>query len=363
MKQILCLAPQDWSSTPGRTQQLVSRLRDVQILYFAPAKGNWDRSWKEPGRKVRPNITVYTLPPLGFHLGEQYAPLFRARYRRISRFINEKVARHRFRNPLLWTTSPYQVHLLDELTYRGLVFDCDREWDEVSPEWEGSLAYAADVVFVASRLLADRLAPCSSNIAIVPNGVNYPLFAAPPGPALTDILPGVTGPVLGWAGTIRPELDLTPILTGARERPDWTFLLLGRREGHPQLGQLKGLPNVVLEGPVPLTEVPDWLGRCHVLVDLLHTDRREDGVVSTRVYEYLSTGKPVVSMLWEEQVEIFPDVVYGAYHTEDFISLCGKAMEEAPGFVSQRRRSYGESASWSVRSGEVARILTTAGLL
>ena len=29
MKQILCLSNEPWSSSPGRTQQLISRLRDV----------------------------------------------------------------------------------------------------------------------------------------------------------------------------------------------------------------------------------------------------------------------------------------------------------------------------------------------
>ena len=39
MKQIICLAGQPWSSSPGRTQQLLSRLRDTQVLYFSPAAG------------------------------------------------------------------------------------------------------------------------------------------------------------------------------------------------------------------------------------------------------------------------------------------------------------------------------------
>jgi hypothetical protein len=82
VKQILCISNQPWSSSPGRTQQLISRLRDTQILYFSPAAGRNDRSWKENGRKVRPNVTVYTLPPLPLGISEHIAPLFRAERRR-----------------------------------------------------------------------------------------------------------------------------------------------------------------------------------------------------------------------------------------------------------------------------------------
>ena len=68
-------------------------------------------------------------------------------------------------------------------------------------------------------------------------------------------------------------------------------------------------------------------------------------------------------MLWPDQVELFPDVVYGAYNDREFISMCRSALDEAPGFVSQRRQSHGNAASWSNRAGEVVRILSTAGLL
>lgn len=363
MKQILCISNQPWSSSPGRTQQLISRLRDTQILYFAPAAGRGDRSWKENGRKVRPNVTVYTLPPLPLSISEHLGPLFRAERRRQSSFVREKAARHRFHSPLLWVTSPEHIHILDDLSYDGLIYDCDREWDELPPHWEGTLAHAADIVFTASPLLSARLAPCSANIALLPNGVNYPLFSKQDTPPVQDVLPHVQGPVFGWAGTISPELDLTPILTAARECPEWTFLLLGQRQDNPLLPRLRRQPNVVFAGPCSLNEVPDWLFRCDVLVDVLHQDRTDDGVVSTRLYEYLSTGKPIVSMLWPDQVELFPDVVYGAYNDREFISMCRSALEEDPGFVSQRRQNHGCAASWSNRAGEVVRILSTAGLL
>ena len=77
MKQIICLAGQPWSSSPGRTQQLLSRLRDTQVLYFSPAAGRLDRSYLKKGKKVRPNITAYTLPPTWVPVEEAYGRLLR----------------------------------------------------------------------------------------------------------------------------------------------------------------------------------------------------------------------------------------------------------------------------------------------
>ena len=92
----------------------------------------------------------------------------------------------------------------------------------------------------------DRLSPCSSNIALLPNGGTYPLFAKATAPDRVRPSSPFQGPVLGYAGTIHYDLDLSPLLYAAQARPDWTFLLLGRREHNPFLRRLSRLPNVVL---------------------------------------------------------------------------------------------------------------------
>lgn len=362
MKQILCLSNEPWSNRlPGRTQQLISRLRDAQILYFFPAQSPRDKSFLKQGRQVRPNVTACALPPIPFPISERHRRLFQMAWNKISRFIQETAARRRFTEPLLWTSHPRHIHLVDRLEYSALVYDCDRVWDGLPVHWEGSLAQAADVVFAASPLLCDRLSPCSSNIALLPNGINLPLFDA--AARHPDPMPGVTAPILGWAGAIRAGLDLSPVLYAAQARPDWGFLLLGPVDrDNPFLKRLDKLSNVYLTGPRPAAEVPDWLFRCRVLLDLPRTDLPFDEVVSPRLYEYLATGKPVVSMLWPDQVEQFPDVVYGAHDLEEFTTLCAHAMDEAPG-LAHRRMDRAAEAAWPRRVGEVERILTTAGLL
>ena len=200
-------------------------------------------------------------------------------------------------------------------------------------------------------------------MALLPNGVNFPLFSQPSDLAF-DPLPKAAGPVLGWAGTIRPELDLGPLLYTARTMPRWTFVLLGPQgEGNPLLPRLRRLPNVILPGGCPMAQVPDWLYRCNILMDFLRDDRTCDDLVSCRMLEYLATGRPVVSMLWPDQIEPLPDVVYGAHSDQEFLTLCRHALDEPPNFAAQRRRSHAAAASWPLRCTQVVNILTTAGLL
>ena len=110
MKQILCLSNEPWSNRlPGRTQQLISRLRDAQILYFFPAQSPRDKSFLKQGRQVRPNVTACALPPIPFPISERHRRLFQMAWNKISRFIQETAARRRFTEPLLWTSHPRHI--------------------------------------------------------------------------------------------------------------------------------------------------------------------------------------------------------------------------------------------------------------
>ena len=86
MKQIVCLSNEAWSHSPGRTQQLITRLKHTQVLFFSPS-GSWrEIRFRAKGRAVKPNITVYPLPPLLLPADERYGPLFRLEQLRLAAF-------------------------------------------------------------------------------------------------------------------------------------------------------------------------------------------------------------------------------------------------------------------------------------
>ena len=217
------------------------------------------------------------------------------------------------------------------------------------------------MIFAASQGLIDHLSPCSDNIVLLPNGVNYSMFAQPNlrcPPELRDI----SGPVLGYVGTLWRDLDLAPALLCAQYMPRWTFVFLGRRERNPALEPLSVLPNVRLLDPCSPGEVPDFLSRFDVCMSFPRMRDPDNDVVPTRIYEYFAAGKPVVAFYRRGQVEPFPDVIYAAYTAREFARLCRQALSEAGDWFQARRRSRGEVASWSHRAEQVQQILETVGL-
>lgn len=359
MKQILCLSHTPWQARPTRIQQLFARMSDVHILFIEPAPARGE-PLPEQGRRVRAHITVYTLPPSSAAVG---GPELRRRRAlgRAAAFLRDVAARHGFRAPVLWCTAPEQVFLAERIPHQGLVYDCASEWPEAALEAEGELAGQADVVFAASQGLVRRLSLCSDNIALLPNGVNPLMFSRPdlaPPPELRSLAAG--GPVFGRLGDLDSRVDLKPLLTAALRHSEWTFLLMGRVT-KPVAAALAPYRNISLTGPVNAVEVPDHLSACRVLFDLNRTDRLGSDIVPAHIYEYLATGKPIVTMSAPDTPEPFPELIYTAYGETGFIRRCQAALKE-PDTLAEHRRDCAGQCSWSGRAAEVERILESTGL-
>lgn len=361
MKNIVCLAPDPWQSIPTRTQQLMSRMKGAEVFYFEPPEPKGGKEHKKPGRRMRPGVTVYTLPPV-FDPARGQGFRFRRSQRRVADYIQGVLAKRGVREPVLWCATPLGVHLLDYLPYRGLVYDCGRYWTGYPLDWESDLAIQADVVFAASAGLADRLAPCSDNIAVAPNGCNFPMFTREDIEAPEETL-AAGRPLLGYAGTLWADLDYSPIFTCAAAHPDWWFMLMGRQEDSPGLRRLKGMDRVILVERRPLIEVPDYVHQWDVCLDLRREGVASD-VCSSRVFEYLAAGKPVVRHAFPGEIEeLPPGLAYQADEPHAFAAACEQAMREDSHWLQKRRVDAGERCAWDRRSELVQKILEANALL
>lgn len=358
MKQILCLSYSPWQARANRTQQLLARLTDAQILFFEPAPPKGAPA-PEQGRRVRAHITVYTLPgPLPEP--KDHPLLQRRRLDRAANFVQQIMNRHHFQEPVLWCTSPVHAWFLDKLAYRGAVYDCHRFWGDDFSELERDLSSHTEIIFAASPGLIRRMSPWNDNIALLPNGVNPLLFTQqehPVPPAMKD-LPGRA--VLGRAGSVTSRVDLEPLLYAARHRPEWTFVLMGRIT-RQAAEQLVGQDNILLLGQINPLDLPDHLCRCDLLFDLFRQDRAGSDVISPVIYEYLATGKPVVNVADPTVDDVLPQLIQTAYDGAGFLKACRDVLSDAPA-ASARRQAFAQQSSWAGRAAQVSTIFEATGL-
>ena len=147
------------------------------------------------------------------------------------------------------------------------------------------------------------------------------------------------------------------------ERPDATIFLIGRTLPGVDLSHLKQYKNIVFHGLVPQPELPAYLAQMDVCLNVFRAGALSKDVSPLKFYEYLATGKPVVSTREPLQVEDFRDVVYIAHDADEFLALCDEAArEDAPEKV-EKRLAYGEQCSWTERVRQMEDVLYKKGVL
>ncbi len=370
MKSVICLAHSRWSSDPERTQHLMRMIQNVNVIYYEISVTNHAskcifKKMDHESREPHPGVTVYRVPPICYH-EEGNGPLEKWSLKRAVSFINARLRRHHVRDGLLWCATPLFAEYVEQIQHKGLVYDCYRSWEKYPEELESQLAFDADVVFAASENLMEHVSPCNRNAVLLPYGVNYNLYAkaAEPGIALDPVMAELPKPILGYLGTVKPGLQLSPMLKAAKEHPDWSFVIIGRVQwGHPDIERLHHYKNIYVLGRRQPSEVPGCLAACDACFDLLHNDIADEDVVRDRIYAYFAAEKPVACVYPRRYVPEFPDVIYGAHTAEEFENCCVCAANELGHRKKTIRATYAKDADWSGRAEIMNRVLRDNGLI
>jgi glycosyltransferase involved in cell wall biosynthesis len=240
------------------------------------------------------------------------------------------------------------------------VYDCDQDWLLLPILWESVLTSRADLVLAASPGLADHLSPCNDHIVVVPNGFRYERYAPERLAGLhcpTD-LAQIREPVFGYAGTVWSNLNLRPVYTAVRAHPEWHFVIVGKcSKKNRYLKALRTYPNFHLLGPKSPSELPAYIKHFTVGTSFLREDMEDNDILSPRIYEYLATGIPVVSMYHHLHKEEFPQLIDSAYSEKQFVSMCEKVLTDDTLLRRAQRMQEAEKADWSHRCQQVQRLV------
>ena len=233
-----------------------------------------------------------------------------------------------------------------------VVYDCMDEWEDfprvgrafVEPERE--LVAGADLVVTTAEKLRAKCAPSNSRTLLVRNGVDADFFTDNCAPS--NVLSDVPHPIIGFTGTLAEWVDFELLATVARERPDWTFVLVGYvHVGVDGLFGLERLPNVILTGLQPYQMMPSFLFWFDVAIIPFVNDNISAAVDPVKFYEYAASGKRIVTTDLPELAEhshLFHSGI-GATGVEQAIE---KALAEGPK-LAQARVELAHANTWESR--------------
>ncbi len=382
MNKIVCLSTSTWHPFPTRKQHVMGRMSNAEILYFDPPityiaplkdKSTAPRlsAWKKEGDKVQENITVYSLPPvLPFY--NKFRFINKINQRKIARFVKKKMKLHGFENPVLWCYSPMSGDVINKIPHSGLVYDCvDRHAAykgminaDVVNGMEKDLASSANQVFATASGLFDTLSQYNENTVLLPNGVNFPHFnSAASGdlPIPADIK-DIPHPIIGFSGMLQECIDYAAIEEVASSRPDWSVVLVGGSMPGVDLEYLRKYPNVHFLGMKKYNDMPAYIAAFDVCLNVFRSGELSKDVSPLKFFEYLASGKPVVSTPQPEQVLGYADSVYIANDTSEMVKKCEEALSEENDEKTKLRIEHGRACSWEARVREMEKILSRIGV-
>jgi hypothetical protein len=231
-------------------------------------------------------------------------------------------------------------------------------WPGMQPLLEGELKLVkeCDLLVVTAQNLCQKWQAHNRRIVLARNAVDYEFYAAHYSP--NSLLSGVNHPIIGYYGAIAEWFDMELMIDVARQRPDYTFVLLGGLS-EVDVSALKALPNVRLPGLQPYEAMPQYLYHFDVCIIPFKINPITEATDPVKVYEDLSAGKPVVSVALPE-LSSYSEYLYIAKDHDDFVVQLDRAVMEEDGDMVARRISFARQQTWSERYERIAKGLSSA---
>jgi GT2 family glycosyltransferase len=237
-----------------------------------------------------------------------------------------------------------------------IIYDCMDEWTgfpgmgRAIPKAEQRLVRECDLLSVTAQRLYDKWLGLKRPMVLARNGVDYNFYLERCQP--NNLLAGLEHPIVGYYGAIADWFDLELMIYVARARPGYSFVLLGG-VFDLDVSELERLPNVRLLGQQPYETMPQYLYHFDACLIPFKTNDTTAATDPVKVYEYLSGGKPVVSVTLSE-LEAFQELLYLARDRDDFLTQLDRALAEDDPKIVEQRRSFAAQNTWQQRYEVIA---------
>jgi glycosyltransferase involved in cell wall biosynthesis len=171
---------------------------------------------------------------------------------------------------------------------------------------------------------------------------------------IPDAMKDIVRPILGYAGVVSRRVDLDLIAELGIKLPRCSIVLVGNILFPPEkLIKIKH-KNIFLLGGKSYDELPNYMMNFDVCIlpyiAVNHTSP------PTKIYDYLATGKPVVST-YLPALECFSNLIKLVHTKEEFISFVNEALNENDQDIRKRRLEKAKENSWFVRANEIIGII------
>jgi polysaccharide pyruvyl transferase CsaB len=353
---VICFSIIDWEFRYQRPQQIMSQFaaHGHRVFYLSTTRFQpFDAQPRVLVTKIKENVyevqlAVERQPDVyGGAFDEDIQASMIASFNELRRLyhINEAIGYVMIAS---WGDVALETH---KLWNWRLVYDCMDEWENFPGikqsllDAEIQLVRKCDLLVVTAQRLYEKWQSYNRPMLLARNAVDYDFYIEryQPNTVLTEI----RHPIIGYYGAIADWFDIELLTYVARQRPDYTFVLLGG-VFDVDVSELKALPNIQLLGQQPYETMPQYLYHFDVCIIPFKINPITDATDPVKLYEYFSAGKPVVSVNMPE-LQSCREYLYIASDKEDFVVQLDKAVTEDDSEMIARRQQFAKEQTWTER--------------
>ena len=390
----LVVFAEDWASHPSSTQHLIKRLSEQYRVLWVNSIGlrrprfsvtDMRRVYRKLHSMLAGQVSaesasthagsIHVLKPRVISWpGSRVAAALNRRL--LGRQLRHAMASLGMSRPLVWTSLPSAIEVLDELDPSAVIYYCGDDFSALAgvdhapvARQEARLLERADLILAASETLAERFPVAKTHC--LPHGVDTQHFAFKQWSRPVDLPAGK--PIAGFYGSLSNWLDQAMLKQVAQALPDWNIVLIGPR--HCNIDTLLREPNITWLGPKAHQALPAYVQHWQVSLLPFVDNAQIRACNPLKLLEYLASGKPVVSTAFPAVME-YRDSLHLADTAEHFARAIVTAAVDAPALgeqwlerlndwqsvrrlaqAAERRQACVHSDSWEQRAGVLAGLL------
>jgi len=277
---------------------------------------------------------------------------------------------------ITWVSDPFHESLVGMFDDKLSIYDCYDEHTSVKGwpiirnkqqinKQEKRLLQKADITFVVSDALYRSKSRYAKKLEVLSNAVDIKHFRPLDNNEIEDFkeITQISRPIIGYLGTLSANLDISMLIELAERNPLWSFVSIGpkltKKDKSLDVNMFITNENVHILGFRPYEILPYYINSFDVCFLPLATDYPFNINCSPlKLYEYLASGKPIVSTDIP-YVRKFRDLVRIGKNAKEIEKHIDDCLNERDG-LKEERIAIAKKNTWERRVADMLEIIKSS---